>query len=455
MARLDLGLATPNVLAALLAAGLAALPFAALALPAAAPWRRTAMVAIGVLAAAGAALLAFTASRGGAVAAVLGLCVGLALLPGRWRWLPALALAAVAAGSALGSLGGRWQATAPEQPSVATRLHLWRICSVIAADHPRSGLDGAGFALACLASAEPPQHLRGGRGAPFGWALNDVLDQSCKHGAWSGVAVLAAACLPLAIGIAAWTRRCPACAGAAMAAGTAWLAAGMFSCVWFLDVAAAAVGWTGLALLAWCAGRAAGWRRVLLASAAAAVVAATAVGGLLGASRSWAGDQPRLVGVAGEVPWRLQPRAQPRGEVLYLRGPEEDVEETLRHAMRPIAAGGYAVVAARTTDGVQAMAHPRLVVARGGMASEALAVLAAGACDAVVLLDPPAGAAAGVASDLQVVALHGDLTPAIDRAAWSGRPGSAVLPCGRLWARRMALAWPVATHRLRQMQRPE
>jgi len=456
MSRLTLGMSTPNILAAVLAVVIAMLP-ALLLVARDRGWRWKMWVGGTVVSVMLAVLLAWTSSRGGLLAALVGLLAAALALRGRERLLPMALVMVLLITTALSSLGQRWAATSVQQPSVATRLHLWRITAVLAADHPWAGIgsDTNTFALACVSSALPPAHLRVNQGSPFGWALNDVLDQACKRGALAAIAALTLALLPIVLGgISCWrgarTRGSRRAAIALFAGGTAWYAAGMVSCVWFFDAVASTIAWSLLAGVAAAMLIGTSWLTLQVATGWAVVGATASYTVVLLIAPIIAGVQPRLLASDGPVRWRLEPRTAAIGGVVYLRGPEEDEEETLRHALRPIAESGFAVTAVDNLAAMPLLPAPRIIVARGPRCALALSALAAGQTDALVLFDPLASAADDAPVDGRVIALHGHQANAADRLAWATRLGgqAAELPLHRLWARRIEAAWPAAVARL-------
>ncbi len=455
MVRLAIGLSTPNLLAAVLAVVYVVIPMLIVAC-ARGRWRMPALIGCNLLAMLTALAIGLTASRGGMVAALAGHSVGMALLSGRWRLVPLALIMVLVVVATVTSMGTRLQATSRAQPSVATRLYVWRVSAVLAHDHPWSGVGAERFGAAVAASAEMPAHLRSEHQIPFGWANNDVLDAAAKHGAIAGVGALGLALLSPVLGLWAW-RREKRLSGAFLAAGgTAWLVAGMFSCVWFYDPVASSLGWTMLGSGSLAAAWALGWRKTAMAAVVAIGCAALVLGSLIVGAGALAGDQPRLVAVDGPVPWYLLPRRASLGSVIYLRGREEDAEETVRHALRPIAESGFSVSAVDTLDQPFVLPAPRIIIARAVAGSEALAALSLGTGEAAVLLDPLSWMSANVPKGAQVIALHGHLVPLADRQAWAERLGhdAHVLACGRLWANRMAVAWPIAMQHLERFSHP-
>ncbi len=441
MSRFALGFASPNILASLCAM---VLPATAVAWPALRRHPYWCSLAVGIGSASVACLVA-SSSRGGIVAAVAALALAILLAPGKAKLLPMAALCCLLVAIACCPVADRVAATSIAQPSIATRLYLWRVGAVLAADHPLAGIGGGSgtFGLACVASARPPEHLSADIVNPFAWAINDPLDIAAKHGVPLAILALAAALAPFALGCSARMHGHLGL-GTALAAGACgWVLSGQSSCVWFFDPLASALAWSGLAGASLLAARAIGWpaaRRALLAG----LLAAAAWGGmLLAVAPMLSAHQPRLVAAAGPVRWSLQPRGDALGAVAFLVEDGESEEDVLREVLQPIAANGYAA-AAVSASALSSGSRAAILVAHGLSAPQAMAAAAAGQCATLVLLDPPAECADRSCGTARVIAVHGDKAMQRDRDAWRMRlAGDAVVaPCARIWDNRMHVVWP-------------
>ncbi len=450
MTRLTLGLSSPNVLAAVGSV-------LSVALPALIQLATRCHVRIGPfigysLAAAMSMAMASSASRGGLLAALAGLAVVAGMSPPRMRRPSLIMIALLLMGAfALPAAMQRWVATAPGQPSIATRFYLWRTASIMAYDQRASGIGDADFGLACVTMRAPPDHLRGDDGNSFSSALNDPLDEVIHLGAMLATAVIALHIMPVATGVLAW-RAGAAEAGPLLAgAGVAWFAAGQASCIWHADAIATSLAWTAFAVIALPNLRYLAWRPALHACSWSLALAGVMVAGLLLAGLAFADRVPRLVADHGPLPWRLEPRRPARGQVVYLRGAEESVAETLRYALRTVAEDGYSVSAADRLDAMVAMPAGTVMVARGDRAGEALVTVEEGRAAVAVLLDPTAALAGRKPMAAAIIAIHGDKAAEADRKAWMaacGQGRAAEVACGRIWANRMPMVWPVAARLL-------
>ncbi len=458
MIRLALGLASPNVLAGLCAA---LLP------PAIVCWARierngAMRVLAAVVPLALACCLLWSASRGGLIAAEVGLAVFAALAPRGARLAPILAMITLGLGATLGALGDRWGATSPVQPSVATRLYLWRVGSVLAADHPWTGIGGEGdaFGLACEASSQLPAHLPYRHDSPFSGAINDPLDVAAKHGLPLAMFVVAFAVFPLALGLAANRQGQGALGISLAAAGSAWLCAGQWSCVWFADPVSAGLIWPAFLVAAIAVWKLVGW----VAVARSALVAAVAAVGwcllLLGIAQVVSDHQPRLIASAGPARWSFLPRDGQAAPVAYLAEADQTEQDLLYFVLRPIAESGFSATAVSSRAGAGPVgAGPEgagILVAHGSMAGSALDAGATGTYATIVLLDPPAECAARPCGTARLIAVHGEKALARDREAWHARPDAltAIAPCARLWDNRLPAMWPFIAGLIRQRAVP-
>ena len=101
MSRIDFGLATPNVLAAVVAVAISALPVLTVWCYTLRRRRLMALVGCAVMAITLAIILSLTASRGGSLAALLGVGMSVMLLPDRAKLIPLSLIGCILASMAM------------------------------------------------------------------------------------------------------------------------------------------------------------------------------------------------------------------------------------------------------------------------------------------------------------------------------------------------------------------
>jgi hypothetical protein len=444
MLRASLGFASPNVLASLCASILPATLIAFSRLGTSIYGR----IAFGIMVCFLTICLVASASRGGMIAAIIGMLAATLLSAGRIRRTCALGVVVLIILSSIGTMGLRWSATATTQPSVATRLYLWQTSAVIAADHAFCGLggDAQAFGLACVATAPPPPHLQSAVAIPFTHAINDPLDIAAKHGLPLALCACAAALLPLITGFMAWARGATTAGSCLAASGAAWIVAGQFSCVWFFDPYAAVLAWLTASVAIIATARVVGFSILSKSIGTSLGIALIWACTILLSGQLLAGDRPRLGSAQkadGPVRWMLIPRSRSLGLVTYIAEEGESEEDLLRYVLRPIAMSGFTAMATVPNDLQNGTTG--ILVAHGRMAGTALPAGSANGYQTVILLDPPAECADQPCAAPVLIAVHGEKSLARDRDAWRMRLGQRALlaPCPRVWDTRISMVWPM------------
>lgn len=369
MSRWDLGARTANISGSLVAMLLVGWIVLGLIL-----WRRRAAwpwwLGWSLIALLGAVLLGGTLSRGALAAFTIGVAVLTVVLPrGSGRWLPVAMLALVLTVFLNWPQGLRRVQALQEgvqYPGISMRAHLWRLGSVVAADHPLGVGADLRLHLGSLDSA--PVHLAPRPHATFHWTLNDGIDIAARWGVLALMALAAAWTLALYQG---WRLRAEPRGQALLAMGVTWAAAGMVSCVWCADgwfSGAAAVVLLGLAAWSWPAAWAGdgAWRRALLLGAGLGLGCWLLMWTWRQTSdihhlerQAWTESSPKA--------WRSAPARGPiHGRLWWLPAPDDALIDTLALPLRSLTRAGWEVIACADPQVIAAHARPTdLVIAHG------------------------------------------------------------------------------------------